>query len=93
VFSFQSLGSERGAATAHLCRSLVKIRTSLSDPTINEPMLPMDALSLIGRVPPNDGGKAVGEYLDREIEIGARGIGGERRVTRRRGATPLSVEI
>ena len=71
----------------------MKIRTSLSDPTINEPMLPMDALSLIGRVPPNDGGKAVGEYLDREIEIGARGIGGGRRVTRRRGATPLSVEI
>lgn len=69
----ESLGSERGAATAHLCRSLVKIRTSLSDPTINEPMLPMDALSLIGRVPPNDGGKAVGEYLDREIEIGSAG--------------------
>ena len=68
-----SLGSERGAATAHLCRSLVKIRTSLSDPTINEPMLPMDALSLRGRVPPNDGGKAVGEYLDREIEITSAG--------------------
>ena len=51
----------------------MKIRTSLSDPTINEPMLPMDALSLIGRVPPNDGGKAVGEYLDREIEIWSAG--------------------
>ena len=51
----------------------MKIRTSLSDPTINEPMLPMDALSLIGRVPPNDGGKAVGEYLDREIEIRSAG--------------------
>ena len=51
----------------------MKIRTSLSDPTINEPMLPMDALSLIGRVPPNDGGKAVGEYLDREIEITSAG--------------------
>ena len=36
-------------------------------------MLPMDALSLIGRVPPNDGGKAVGEYLDREIEITSAG--------------------
>ena len=65
----ESLGSERGAATAHLCRSLVKIRTALSDPTINEPALPIDALGLTGKVPPADGGKGVGEYLERELEI------------------------
>lgn len=65
----ESLGSERGAATAHLCRSLVKIRTALSDPTINDPALPIDALGLTGKVPPADGGKGVGEYLERELEI------------------------
>ena len=64
----------------------MKIRTALSDPTINEPALPIDALGLTGKVPPADGGKGVGEYLERELEIASaadrwRG----RRATRRRG--------
>ena len=55
----ESLASERGAATAYLCRSLVKIRTELSAPTLNEPTLPMEALATAGRIPPPDGGAAV----------------------------------
>ena len=65
----ESLASERGAATAYLCRSLVKIRTELSAPTLNDPTLPMEALALTGRIPPADGGAAVGEYLERELEL------------------------
>ena len=65
----ESLASERGAATAYLCRSLVKIRTELSAPTLNEPTLPMEALATAGRIPPPDGGAAVGEYLERELEL------------------------
>ena len=44
----ESLASERGAATAYLCRSLVKIRTELSAPTLNEPTPPMEALATAG---------------------------------------------
>jgi len=58
----ESLSSKKGADSAHLSRSLVKIRTHLNVPTINEPMLPIDALAL--RVPPQDGGAAVGAYLE-----------------------------
>lgn len=62
--SRESLGSEKGAATAHLCRSLVKIRTRLSVPSLNEPALPIEALALRrGMVPPADGGLAAGEGL------------------------------
>ena len=85
----ESLGSERGAATAHLCRSLVKIRTALSDPTINEPALPIDALGLTGKVPPADGGKGVGEYLERELEIASAADRWRRRATRRRGVKTI----
>lgn len=66
----ESLGSEKGAATAHLCRSLVKIRTRLNVPHFNDPALPIGALALkSGIVPPPDGGLAVGEFLERELEL------------------------
>mgnify|MGYP000237422944 CR=1 FL=1 len=70
----ENLSSEKGAATAYLCRSLVTIRTSLSAPTLNSPALPFygpNSLELLGRVPPQDGGLAVGEYLERGLELGS----------------------
>ena len=66
----EGLGSERGAATALLCRSLVKIRTELNVPTLNPPALELRDIQLSnGRVPPPDGGKWVGEHLERTLEL------------------------
>ena len=66
----EGLGSERGAATALLCRSLVKIRTELNVPTLNPPTLELRDIQLSnGRVPPPDGGKWVGEHLERTLEL------------------------
>ena len=64
----ESLASERGAATAYLCRSLVKIRTELSAPTLNEPTLPMEALATAGD-PAARRRRRRREYLERELEL------------------------
>jgi 5'-3' exonuclease len=66
----EGLGSARGAATALLCRSLVKIRTELNVPTLNPPALELRDIQLSnGRVPPPDGGAWVGEHLERTLEL------------------------
>ena len=70
----ENLRSEKGAASAFLCRSLVKIRTELTAPTLRAPALPFhggeNSLELARRVPPSgDGGVAIGEYLEQTLEL------------------------
>ena len=44
--------------------------TRLNVPSLNDPALPIHALSLRrGMVPPADGGQAVGDYLERGLEL------------------------
>ena len=69
-----NLGSEKGAASALLCRNLVKIRTQLNAPSLRSPALTFEgpgSLSLKHRVPPADEGAAIGEYLERGLELGS----------------------
>jgi hypothetical protein len=42
----------------------VKIRTHLNVPTLNEPALPIGALSVQGRVPPPDGGAQLSAFFE-----------------------------
>ena len=56
-------------------RSLVKIGTALSDPTINEPALPIDALGLTGGAA-SDGGRS-GRVPGGGVEISGATDGGE----------------
>ena len=69
-----SLASEKGAASAFLCRNLVKIRTRLNAPSLRSPALTFEgpgSLALKHRVPPADEGAAIGEYLERGLELGS----------------------
>ena len=46
--------------------------TRLNVPSLNDPALPIHALALRrGMVPPADGGQAVGDYLERGLELPA----------------------
>jgi 5'-3' exonuclease len=70
----ENLKSPKGAASAYLCRNLVKIRTELNAPTLASPALTFEgpgSLELRHRVPPEDEGAAIGEYLERGLELGS----------------------
>ena len=71
----ENLASKKGAASAFLCRNLVKIRTRLNAPTLRAPALTFQgpgSLELKHRlISHTDRGAAVGEYLERGLELGS----------------------